>query len=121
MKVRVIVNKQGGTSTGDEQEAERIRAAFAALGVEADVRPTEPDDIVEAFADAVLAPEPDAIVAGGGDGTLSWAGGQSAGTARPFRILPLGTLNPFARAAGIPAALDEAAAVIAAGRTRAVD
>ena len=121
MRVRVIVNKGGGTSKGDDEEADRIQAAFAALGVDADVRPTESDDIVEAFREAASAPGLDAVVAGGGDGTLSGAAGQLAGSGRPFGILPLGTLNHLARDAGIPFELDEAVAVIAAGHTRAID
>jgi diacylglycerol kinase family enzyme len=121
LKVRVIVNKGGGTSTGDAEEAARIKAAFDSHGVDADVRPTEAEDIAEAFREAASAPGLDAVVAGGGDGTLSCAAGQLAGTGRPLGILPLGTLNHLARDAGIPVALEEAVAVIAAGRTRAID
>jgi diacylglycerol kinase family enzyme len=121
LKVRVIVNRGGGTSTGDAEEAARIKAAFDSLGVDADVRPTEAQDIAEAFREAAAAPGLDAVVAGGGDGTLSCAAGQLAGTGRPLGILPLGTLNHLARDAGIPVALEEAVAVIAAGRTRTID
>jgi len=121
MKVRVIVNKGGGTSTGDDEEAARIKAAFEAQGVDADIRLTDPGDIVEAFRDAAAAAALDAVVAAGGDGTLSCAAGQLAGSNLPLGILPLGTLNHLARDAGIPADLEEAVAVIAAGRTRAID
>lgn len=117
----MIVNKGGGTSRGDDEESAKIKAAFASHGVDADVRTTESDDIVDAFRAAAKAPGLDAVVAGGGDGTLSCAAGQLAGTGRPFGILPLGTLNHLARDAGIPLDLDEAVAVIAAGRTRAID
>lgn len=120
MRVRVIVNKGGGTAEGDEEETARIRAAFERHGVEADVRPTAPDDIAAAFRDAAAA-DLDAVVGAGGDGTLSAAAGALAGTGRAFGILPLGTLNHLARDAGIPADLDEAAAVIAAGHTRLID
>jgi diacylglycerol kinase family enzyme len=121
MKVRVIVNKSGGTSTGDEEEAARIKAAFDASGVDADVRPTESDGIFDALKEAASAPGLDAVVAGGGDGTLSCAAGHLAGTDRPLGILPLGTLNHLARDAGIPVKLEEAVAVIAAGHVRAID
>jgi diacylglycerol kinase family enzyme len=121
MKVRVIVNKSGGTSRGDEEEAAQLKAAFDAAGVDADVRPTESGDIFEALKDAAAAPGLDAVVAGGGDGTLSCAAGHLAGTERPLGILPLGTLNHLARDAGIPAKLEEAVAVIAAGHVRAID
>ncbi|HKR23961.1 MAG TPA: diacylglycerol kinase family protein [Allosphingosinicella sp.] len=121
MKVRVIVNIGGGTAAGDEEEAARIHAAFAAHGVEADVRPTQSEDIAEAFRDAAAAPALDAVVAGGGDGTLSCAAGQLADSGRAFGILPLGTLNHLARDAGIPAKLEEAVAVMAAGHVSAID
>ncbi len=44
-----------------------------------------------------------------------------AGSGVPLGILPLGTLNHFARDLGIPLGVDEAVAVIAAGHRRAVD
>ena len=122
MKVRVIVNRQGGTLKANGKDAEaRLHAAFAAAGVEADIRPTEPDDIFDALGEAAKAPGLDAVVAGGGDGTLSCAAGHLAGSERPLGILPLGTLNHLARDAGIPADLEEAAAVIGAGHVRAID
>jgi diacylglycerol kinase family enzyme len=121
MKIRVIVNRSGGTLKGSEDEEARIAAAFEAAGVEADLRMTEPADIFEALKEAAAAPGLDAVVAGGGDGTLSCAAGHLADTGRAFGILPLGTLNHLARDAGIPAKLEEAAAVIAAGHVREID
>jgi diacylglycerol kinase family enzyme len=122
MKVRVIVNKSGGTlqAGGDDDEA-RLKAAFDAAGVDADVRLTEPDDIFDALKEAAGAPGLDALVAGGGDGTLSCAAGHLADTERPLGILPLGTLNHLARDAGIPAGVEEAVAVIAAGHVMEID
>lgn len=122
MKVRVIVNRQGGTlkAGGDDRETQ-LRDAFAAAGVEADIRLTDSDDLFDALAEAAKAPGLDALVAGGGDGTLSCAAGHLAGTGRPLGILPLGTLNHLARDAGIPADLEEAVAIIAAGHVRAID
>lgn len=122
MKIRVIVNKSGGTLKGGGDEgAARIAAAFSAHNIDADLRLTEPGAIVEAFREAARAPGLDAVVAGGGDGTLSCAAGQLADSGRPFGILPLGTLNHLARDAGIPAGIEEAAAVIAGGHTRTID
>jgi diacylglycerol kinase family enzyme len=122
MKVRVIVNRQGGTvKAGADDFETRLRDAFDAAGVEADIRLTEPDDIFDALAEGAKAPGLDALVAGGGDGTLSCAAGHLAGTGRPLGILPLGTLNHLARDAGIPAELEEAAAIIGAGHVREID
>jgi diacylglycerol kinase family enzyme len=121
MKIRVIVNRGGGTLKGSGDEEQRIVAAFEAAGVDADVRMTDPADIFEALKTAAAAPGLDAVVAGGGDGTLSCAAGHLADTGRAFGILPLGTLNHLARDAGIPANIEEAAKVIAAGHIREID
>jgi diacylglycerol kinase family enzyme len=121
MKIRVIVNRGGGTLKGKADGERSIAAAFAAAGVDADIRMVDSADIDDAMKDAAAAPGLDAVVAGGGDGTLSCAAGHLAGTGRAFGILPLGTLNHLARDAGIPADIEGAAKVIAAGRTREID
>ena len=61
------------------------------------------------------------LIVGGGDGTIAAAASAVAGTETLLGILPLGTLNHFARDLGIPADLDEAAKVIATGKERRVD
>ena len=61
------------------------------------------------------------LIVGGGDGTISAAASALAGTETRLGILPLGTLNHFARDLGIPTDLDEAAQLIAAGSDRRVD
>ena len=121
MKIRVVVNRSGGTLKGSGDEEQKIAAAFEAAGVDADIRMTDPADIFEALKAAAAAPRLDAVVAGGGDGTLSCAAGHLADTGRAFGILPLGTLNHLARDAGIPANVEEAAKVIAAGHVREID
>ncbi len=121
MRVRAIVNRAGGTLTGVAEEEERIVEALRAAGVDADVRMTESDGIYDALAEAAVAPGLDAVVAGGGDGTLSCAAGHLAGTGRPLGILPLGTLNHLARDAGIPAGIEEAAQTIVTGQVREID
>ena len=56
-----------------------------------------------------------------GDGLIGKIGGVLAGTGTPLGVLPLGTLNHFAKDLGIPLDLAEAARVLAAGRVREVD
>lgn len=63
----------------------------------------------------------DAIIVGGGDGTVSASIAAVMATGRPLGVLPLGTANDFARTLGIPQDPAGAAAVIAAGQTRRVD
>jgi len=118
LRIVVIVNRGGGSAAGAE---ERIREAFEGTGVETDVRLVEPGELDRCCAEAAGAKGVDALVAAGGDGTISTAAAAVADTGLPFGILPMGTLNHFARDAGIPLDLKEAAAAIAAGRTRRVD
>jgi diacylglycerol kinase family enzyme len=60
-------------------------------------------------------------VVGGGDGSIRTVAGVLANTGVPLGILPLGTLNHFAKDLGIPTELDKAAGVIAHGAERVVD
>jgi len=61
------------------------------------------------------------LIVGGGDGTISAAASVLVGTETKLGVLPLGTLNHFARDLGIPTDLDEAAKLIAAGKEIRVD
>ena len=72
---------------------------------------------------AALARGAGIIVGGGGDGTLNQVASAILASGRPavLGILPLGTLNHFARDLDIPLELERAIAVIAAGRVAEVD
>jgi YegS/Rv2252/BmrU family lipid kinase len=61
------------------------------------------------------------LVVGGGDGTISAAASALVGTETLLGIIPLGTLNHFARDLGIPDKIDEAAKLIASRNARQVD
>jgi diacylglycerol kinase family enzyme len=63
----------------------------------------------------------DAIMAGGGDGSIRTVAGVLAGTDVPLAVLPLGTLNHFARDLGIPLAPRDAVAFLAEGTVRSID
>lgn len=63
----------------------------------------------------------DAVIIGGGDGTLSGGVDAVIQAGLPLGVLPLGTANDFARTIGVPQDPVAAAAVIAAGVTRRVD
>lgn len=63
----------------------------------------------------------DAVVAAGGDGTVSAVAAALAGTGTPLGLFPTGTLNHFAADLGIPTGIAAAAGIIAAGHTREVD
>ena len=61
------------------------------------------------------------VIVGGGDGTISAAASALVGTKTQLGILPLGTLNHFARDLGIPTEISEAVSLIATGKERRVD
>jgi diacylglycerol kinase family enzyme len=61
------------------------------------------------------------VVAGGGDGTVSSVATGIFGTSAILGVLPLGTLNHFAKDLRIPLDLGQAVAAIAAGRTIRID
>ena len=74
-------------------------------------------------ADAVAgqASRADMVLVAGGDGTVHHAGPALLAARKPMGLLPLGTANDLARSLAIPADPMEAARVILAGRTRAID
>lgn len=61
------------------------------------------------------------VIAGGGDGTLSAVASALAGSDIAFGVLPLGTLNHFAKDLNIPLDLDSAIRTIAEGHCTRVD
>ena len=119
-EVLVCVNRSSGAAARSEREAEEIRAALANAGIEGRVELLDGAAIADQAKKAAEAGA-ELIVVGGGDGTISAAAGALAGSGTSLGILPLGTLNHFARDLGIPMKLDEAAKVIAAGHARRVD
>lgn len=129
MRTIVLVNagagavrpaEDGGTSDG-RPGLERIEEAVRNAGLQASVVLVEPQDMPSAVAEAAATPEYEAVIVAGGDGTVSCAASVLAGTDKPLGVLPLGTLNHFARDLGLPADPDAAAVALSAGRWRQVD
>lgn len=118
MRAVTLINEGGGNVAGDS--VERVRATLAAAGIGGDVMAVDGKDLAACAAEQVRKCV-ELVIAAGGDGSVSAAAGALAGSKSVLGILPLGTLNHFARDLGIPFGLDEAAQVIAAGTTRKVD
>jgi len=124
MKLIAIINAKAGSlaSASNVDQIEHIREAFAAEKLSADVRAVQGHEIIHATKQA-LSEKPDAIVGGGGDGTISSVAGVVAGSGSgiPMGVLPLGTLNHFAKDLGIPMSIEGAVKVIAAGHVQSID
>jgi diacylglycerol kinase family enzyme len=97
-----------------------VGKAFDAVGIDADVRCVA-GDALRGEARAALKGDADVIVAAGGDGTISSVAAALAGGDKPLGVLPMGTLNHFAKDLRIPADVAEAARVIADGHIQCVD
>ncbi len=120
MKVIVLLNASAGSTSSDSAGDAEIRAAFADGGIEATVHSVPPRSLAEAAREAA-ASDVDCVVVGGGDGTISTVAGALAGTSKPLGILPLGTLNHFAKDLRIPVDLRGAISVIVNGNIKSVD
>lgn len=112
----------GGSGSGDcDAVTALITERFAALGEEARIVLATTGAEMEWAAKEGIAAGADAVVAGGGDGTISAVAGVLAGSGVPLGVLPLGTLNHFAKDLAIPLKPEEALEVILAGHMAMVD
>lgn len=89
--------------------------------MQADVTMADGGEQLIGAAKAAVARRVALIVAGGGDGTINAVASEVAGSGLHFGVLPLGTLNHFAKDLGLPLTLDEAIGVLVHGQPRAVD
>lgn len=116
----VLLNGGAGGAKAAKLDA-RITQLFAHLGRDVEVRRVHASGIEAAARDAVEDPEIEAVIAGGGDGTVSAVAAAVAGTGVAMGVLPLGTRNNFARDLGLPLSLDAAIRVAADGNAKRVD
>jgi diacylglycerol kinase family enzyme len=120
-----LLNSSAGTAEGkrDDLRAE-LEGAFRKHAISASfefVPGSELKAAAERAVKSATAGEIDAIVAGGGDGTIHTVASAVAGTDIPLGIIPLGTLNHFAKDLRIPLLVGDAVAVISGGVHRSVD
>jgi diacylglycerol kinase family enzyme len=118
--IAVVLNASSGHGGGAEA-ADRLREIFASVGREADITlATSGAELSRAAEDAVKRGY-GTLVAGGGDGTINTAAAAVVGREVTLGVLPLGTLNHFAKDLGIPIELEAAAGVVLNGRVGTVD
>ena len=120
MAVRILINAKGGSASADPDLRTHIQAALESAGLDGEVRLLQAAEISSQCRAAADARE-DMVIVGGGDGTISLAAAELAGSDTALAVLPLGTLNHFARDLGLKLDLPAAAQAIAGGRRRQVD
>lgn len=118
--IAVVLNDASGS--GDcAAAATRLEKIFAAAGREARITVAKGGTAFRAAAEDAVRSGCDSLVAGGGDGTINIAASLLIGREPPLGVVPLGTLNHFAKDLGIPLDLEDAANVVLDGAVCRVD
>lgn len=117
--IEVIINSHSGFSNNSQLE-QRVAELFREAGVEVRVTVAGRSSQLAELA-TVAADRSEVIVAAGGDGTINSVASVVLAKKRVLGVLPLGTLNHFAKDLGIPIDLAEAVNTIVSGKTMAVD
>ena len=122
MRIGVIVNRGAKrVRRGPEELAASLARLFEAHGADADIRIVDPNGLQAACEEVCRNVGLEALVAVGGDGTVGCLAAQLIGRSIPLGVIAAGTLNHFARDAGIAEDPAEAVAVIARGHVRHID
>jgi len=120
LRARILINAAARESF-DEGMRRRLEEIFAAAGARADITVAPTPDDVGRLAQAAAAEDYDLVVAGGGDGTVNLVASALVGTGKQMGVLPLGTLNHFARDLNIPLDFDPAVENLLSGSPLEVD
>jgi diacylglycerol kinase family enzyme len=123
-RVVALLNASAGTHQDSKTLADQVDAAFEKHGITAKMEFVTGADLrsrAEQALREMSEGQIDLMVVGGGDGTIRTVAGVLAGSGIALGIIPLGTMNHFAKDLGIPLALEDAVTTIMAGRPRDVD
>jgi len=120
VKIEVIVNASSGTGE-NHALAERLKELFDRDGLVAHVALTKRGHEIDQLARQAALGDADVVVAGGGDGTINSVISQLLNTKKTLGVLPLGTMNHFAKDLHIPLELEAAVETIIDGHIANVD
>ncbi|KIL98913.1 Magnetosome protein MamU [Paramagnetospirillum magnetotacticum MS-1] len=123
MRLALLINRSAGTFRRLPLDAtvDSIVAALAAAGHEVSSEIVGRRELARALSAMAHDNSLDAVVVGGGDGTILTAIVAGLGRDKPLGILPLGTLNLFARDLGLPQDPVEAARILGGAIPRDID
>jgi len=117
--ISVIINERSGAAAEPDAGRE-IQSLFEKHGTRVRLeRVRQPGDLTARARHA--ASRHDVLVAAGGDGTVSAIAAVAVATGAPLGVLPMGTLNHFAKDVGLPLDLDGAVKVITDRHVRRLD
>jgi diacylglycerol kinase (ATP) len=127
MTAKVILNPYSNRWNSQKRWPE-AEAALKAAGVDFDLVVSQKKGQIVDLAEQAVREKCSALIVAGGDGSIGDAANGLMRAARsmdvqppPLAIMPLGSANDLVYVLGLPTDLHEAARVIAAGKTRAMD
>ncbi len=116
MKAAIVINEKAGQGNGLKQLSNHlIDADFQYDTFE--ISEKNLPEILEKISNETY----ETLIAAGGDGTVNAIAERAVKLKRTMGIIPAGTLNHFAKDAGIPLNVDEAAKVLLEGHTALFD
>jgi diacylglycerol kinase family enzyme len=119
-EIIIVINRKAGGQTVDGFEA-NLTELFRANDVQARILHVGAGPDLHTCLAREKMGKDSIVVAGGGDGTVSAVASELAGTGKTLGVLPMGTLNHFAKDLSIPLDLKGAVETVANGRVVQVD
>jgi diacylglycerol kinase family enzyme len=116
----IIINASSGADDKEQARA-ALASALQARGHDALIWLARSGEELLEYARRAVREDCRPVVAGGGDGTINAVASVLVGTDRPLGVLPLGTLNHFAKDLRIPLDLESAIKVCLDEHTAHVD
>ena len=98
-----------------------VRGLLDKAGLEHDLKTTDAPGLGITLAMEAVSEGYQGVLAMGGDGTVSEIASGIVESDMTLGIIPVGTMNLFARELGIPDRLEDAVAIIAAGHLRRIE
>ncbi|WP_170937038.1 MULTISPECIES: diacylglycerol kinase family protein [Rhodomicrobium] len=122
MRIHAILNRRAGTiiGAGTETFEHKLGKVFGDAGHSINIEVVEPDAIGEAVKRAA-AQGYDALIVGGGDGSVNAAATVLVDTPTALGILPLGTMNRMARDLNLSMEVDQALQQLATAEPKLID
>lgn len=123
MKFKAIFNQEGGTFKTTDMDAftTHVTESFARAGHEVDCALVSGADLIGSLERAASNGSVEALLVGGGDGSISAAAGVAWKAKLPLGVVPAGTMNLFARSLKLPLDVHQAIDALAQGQVREVD
>lgn len=122
LPVPIILNALAGVSVqANDDMCQRLHALFQSMGLHPCIALARSGGEISSLAQRAVQARSHVVVAAGGDGTLNAVASALVGTDVALGVLPLGTLNHFAKDLRIPLDLKSAVHTIHEGCTVHVD